>query len=162
MGSSLWSCRATVNRLPYAPYVAGKTAKKSPKVLLVDGTNAMYRAFFAIPNLKAPDGPPTNAAYGLLNTVLKVLRDEQPDVAVMVFDARGKSFRHEVYAESTRSVYRRGDVEWDYAGWSTSFVTSSLLRTPLAIAELPLELAEPGSEVDLEVQVVHVRKDSLK
>ena len=63
--------------------------------------------------------------------------------------------RHEIYAETSMSVYRRGDVEWDYAGYATSFTTSSLLRTPLAIAKLPLNLSEPGSEVDLEVTVLH-------
>lgn len=62
--------------------------------------------------------------------------------------------RHEVYSESTMSVYRRGTTEWDYAGYASSFTTSSLLRTPLAIAKLPLDLAKPGSEVDLEVTVV--------
>ena len=62
--------------------------------------------------------------------------------------------RHEIYAESTMSIYRRGEKEWDYAGYASSFFSSSLLRTPLAIAKLPLDLAKPGSEVDLEVTVI--------
>mgnify|MGYP006088251929 FL=1 len=62
--------------------------------------------------------------------------------------------RHEIYAESTMSIYRRGENEWDYAGYASSFFSSSLLRTPLAIAKLPLDLAKPGSEVDLEVTVI--------
>ena len=62
---------------------------------------------------------------------------------------------HELYAETTMSVYRRGGKEWDYAGYASSFLASSLLRKPLAIAKLPLDLAEPGSQVDLEVTVVH-------
>jgi len=52
------------------------------------------------------------------------------------------------------SVYRRGTAEWDYAGYASSFTASSLLRLPLAIAKLPLDLAEPGTEVDLEVTVI--------
>ena len=52
------------------------------------------------------------------------------------------------------SVYRRSGVAWDYAGYVSSFTSSSLLRTPLAIAKLPLDLAEQGSEVDLEVNVI--------
>ena len=63
--------------------------------------------------------------------------------------------RHEIYRETTMSVYRRGDIEWDYAGYSTSFATSSLLRKPLAIAKVPLDLSEPGAEVDLELSVLH-------
>jgi aminomethyltransferase len=62
--------------------------------------------------------------------------------------------RNEIYAESTMSIYRRGEKEWDYAGYASSFFSSSLLRTPLAIAKLPLDLAKPGSEVDLEVTVI--------
>ncbi|HAT37233.1 MAG TPA: glycine cleavage system protein T [Gemmatimonadetes bacterium] len=62
--------------------------------------------------------------------------------------------RHEIYSESTMSVYRRSGVDWDYAGYASSFTSSSLLRTPLAIAKLPLDIAGPGSEVDLEVNVI--------
>jgi DNA polymerase-1 len=67
--------------------------------LLVDGTNALYRAFFAIPGLRAPDGTPTNAAHGFMNMLGKVLREERPDRVVVVFDARGKTFRHELFPE---------------------------------------------------------------
>ena len=62
--------------------------------------------------------------------------------------------RHEVYRESTMSVYRRGTEPWDYAGYATSFYTSSLLKRPIALAKLPPDLAEPGTEVDLEVSVI--------
>lgn len=73
-------------------------SKKSPvKILLVDGTNTLYRAFFAIPHLRAPDGSPTNAAYGMINILTKVIREEQPDRVVVVFDARGPTFRHKLY-----------------------------------------------------------------
>ena len=68
---------------------------------------------------------------------------------------------HEVYSESTMSIYRRGTKEWDYAGYATSFHTSSLLKRPIAIAKLPHELATPGSEVDLEVQVIRQPKNVL-
>jgi aminomethyltransferase len=69
--------------------------------------------------------------------------------------------RHEVYAEATMSVYRRGDKAWDYAGYATSFLTSSLLRTPIALAKLPPDLAAPGSEVDLEVAVIRRPRNVL-
>ena len=68
------------------------------KIVLVDGTNSLYRAFFAIPGLRAPGGFPTNAAYGFVNMLAKVLREEEPDAVVVVFDARGKTFRHALYA----------------------------------------------------------------
>ncbi len=54
------------------------------KILLVDGTNSLYRAFFAIPPLRAPDGTPTNAAYGFVNMLVKVIREEAPDRVIVV------------------------------------------------------------------------------
>ncbi len=72
----------------------------SPRVVLVDGTNALYRAFFApMTDLRASDGTPTKAVLVFTNMLLKVLREESPDYCAVVFDARGKTFRHEVYPE---------------------------------------------------------------
>jgi aminomethyltransferase len=62
---------------------------------------------------------------------------------------------HELYLETVRSVYRRGTKEWDYAGHATSFMASTLLRKPIALAKLAPDVAEPGREVDLEVTVIH-------
>lgn len=61
---------------------------------------------------------------------------------------------HELYAESTMSLYRRGGKAWDYAGYVSSFLASTLLRRPIGIAKLPLDLTEEGSEVDLEITVI--------
>ncbi len=69
------------------------------RILLVDGTNSLYRAFFALPPLRAPDGTPTHAAYGFINMLTKVIREEAPDCVVVVFDARGPTFRHELYGD---------------------------------------------------------------
>jgi DNA polymerase-1 len=74
-------------------------AEQGPRVVIVDGTNTLYRAFFAIPALRASDGTPTNAAYGFVNMLLKTLREEAPDFLVVVFDARGRTFRHERFAD---------------------------------------------------------------
>ena len=74
-------------------------ASKPPRIVVVDGTNTLYRAFFAIPGLRAPDGTPTNAALGFVNMLQKTVREERPDHLVVVFDARGKTFRHEMYGE---------------------------------------------------------------
>ncbi len=62
--------------------------------------------------------------------------------------------KHELYRETTMSIYRRGDRPWDYAGYASSFLFSSLLQKPLAIAKLPLDLAQAGMEVDLEIPVI--------
>jgi aminomethyltransferase len=62
--------------------------------------------------------------------------------------------KYEHYREDTMSLYRRGGKEWDYAGYASSFLFSSLLKKPIAIAKLPLELATLGTEVDIEVPVI--------
>jgi len=62
---------------------------------------------------------------------------------------------HELYAETIRSVYRRGAKEWDFAGHATSFMASTLLRKPIALAKVQPDVAEPGCEVDIEVTVIH-------
>ncbi len=69
------------------------------RVVLIDGTNCLYRAFFAIPGLRAPDGSPTNAAYGFANMLNKIVREERPDYLVVVFDAPGETFRHRLYPD---------------------------------------------------------------
>ncbi len=70
---------------------------RTRKLVVIDGANAIYRAFFAIPDLRAPDGSPTNAAYGFVNMLSKVVREEQPDYVVVAYDAPGGTFRHRLY-----------------------------------------------------------------
>ena len=59
-----------------------------------------------------------------------------------------------VIHEGTMSLYRRGSTQYDYAGYATSFLYSPILKRHIAIAKLPLDLAIPGSEVDLELTVI--------
>ena len=66
---------------------------------MIDGANAIYRAFFAIPNLRAPDGTPTNAAYGFVTMLAKVLREEQPTHVAIAADPKGGSFRKKLFPE---------------------------------------------------------------
>ena len=68
-------------------------------LLLVDGSSYLYRAFYAMTHLSAPDGTPTNAVYGVLN-MLRRLRSETPhDYCACVFDAKGKNFRHTLFPD---------------------------------------------------------------
>ncbi len=70
-----------------------------PRVVLIDGSSYIYRAFFAIGRLSNSKGFPTNAAYGFTNMVLKVLREEASEYVAIAFDAPGPTFRHEVFGE---------------------------------------------------------------
>jgi aminomethyltransferase len=62
--------------------------------------------------------------------------------------------KFEHYREETMSIYRRGEKQWDYAGYASSFLFSSLLKKPIAIAKLPPDLTIVGTEVDLEFPVI--------
>jgi DNA polymerase-1 len=72
-------------------------AEKGRRLVVIDGANSIYRAFFAIPNLRAPDGTPTNAVYGFATMLGKVVREESPDLLVVAFDPRGGSFRRRIF-----------------------------------------------------------------
>ena len=76
------------------------TPRSAHRLVIVDAANSLYRAFFAIPPLRTKDGTPTNAALGFVNMLMKALREEKPDHAVVVFDARGGSeSRRALFAE---------------------------------------------------------------
>jgi DNA polymerase-1 len=66
-------------------------------LVIIDGANAIYRAFFALPGLRGPDGSPTNAVLGFANMLGKVLREEAPDLIAVAFDPHGGSFRKRVF-----------------------------------------------------------------
>ena len=68
-----------------------------PTLLLLDGLSLAYRAFYALPtDLATPEGTITNAVYGFTSMLVKVLGDEQPDDIAVVFDAPGRTFRHDL------------------------------------------------------------------
>ncbi len=76
-------------------------------LLLVDGSSYLYRAFHALPELKSPKtGEPTGAIYGVLNMLRKLAADYRAHARAAVFDARGRTFRDDLYADykATRSA----------------------------------------------------------
>jgi DNA polymerase I len=70
-----------------------------PDLVLVDGSSYLYRAFHAIPALSNSRGEPTNALLGVLNMLLKFVKDYKPKRIAIVFDAPGKTFRDDLFAE---------------------------------------------------------------
>ncbi len=71
--------------------------KRRPKIVLVDGSNYLFRAFYAIRELSNSKGFPTNAIYGFTNMLVKLLREQEPDCIAVAFDAKGPTFRHDAY-----------------------------------------------------------------
>ncbi len=68
-------------------------------LILIDGSSWLYRAFHALPRLTAADGSPTGAIFGMGNMLRKLLKEYEPDQIAVIFDPRGKTFRHERYPE---------------------------------------------------------------
>jgi DNA polymerase-1 len=68
-------------------------------LILIDGSSYLYRAFHALPNLTNSKGEPTGALHGVLNMINKLVREEQASHIGVVFDAPGKTFRDELFAD---------------------------------------------------------------
>ena len=71
----------------------------SGKLVLIDGHSILNRAFFGIPDLTNSEGLHTNAVYGFLNIMFKILEEEQPDYLTVAFDVSEPTFRHKMYGE---------------------------------------------------------------
>jgi DNA polymerase-1 len=78
-------------------------------VILVDGSSYLYRAFHALPPLSNASGQATGAIHGVLNMLLKLVDEYEPDRLAVVFDASGKTFRNELYTEYKATRERMPD-----------------------------------------------------
>jgi len=67
--------------------------------ILVDGSSYLYRAYHAMPPLTNAEGLATGAVYGVVNMLRRLLRDYKPELVAVVFDAKGKTFRNDMYPE---------------------------------------------------------------
>ena len=69
------------------------------KIVLIDGHSILNRAFYGVPDLTNAKGLHTNAVYGFLNILFKILEEEKPDYLTVAFDVKAPTFRHELYKE---------------------------------------------------------------
>jgi DNA polymerase-1 len=68
-------------------------------LLLVDGSSYLYRAFHGMPDLRTRDGHPSGALYGIINMLRRLKKEQPSDYCAVVFDAKGKTFRDDWYAD---------------------------------------------------------------
>ena len=73
--------------------------KNDRTLYLIDGSAYVYRAYHAIRSLANSKGLPTNAAFGFTRMLIKLIEDRSPEYVVMFFDAKGPTFRHEIYQD---------------------------------------------------------------
>lgn len=69
------------------------------KIVLIDGHSILNRAFYGVPDLTNAEGLHTNAIFGFLNILFKILDEEKPQYLTVTFDVHAPTFRHEMYAE---------------------------------------------------------------
>ena len=69
------------------------------KLVLIDGHSILNRAFYGVPELTNSEGLHTNAVYGFLNILFKILDEEKPDYLTVAFDVHAPTFRHEIFKE---------------------------------------------------------------
>ena len=72
---------------------------KKKRAFLFDGNAFCYRAFYAIGHMSTSKGEPTNAIYGFLTMIRKIVDSEAPEYVAMCFDSKEKTFRHEQFED---------------------------------------------------------------
>src|SRR4051794_4513234 len=78
---------------------SGARHSRMKTLLLVDGSSYLYRAYHALPDLRNRNGEPTGAIYGVLNMLRKLHKDFPSEYSACIFDAKGKTFRDDMYAD---------------------------------------------------------------
>jgi DNA polymerase-1 len=113
-------------------------AKTRPTLYLVDAMSNIHRAYHAISRLSTAAGQPTNAVYGFVTMLKKMLREHEPDALAVAFDLPGKTVRHDAYA-----AYKANRPQMD-ADLATQI---PLVRQVCAAYRVPI-LEMPGYEAD--------------
>jgi DNA polymerase-1 len=126
------------------------------KVLyLIDGSSYIYRAFYAIAHLSNSQGMPTQAIYGFVQMVNKVLEEQKPQYLALIFDAKGPTFRHEIFPDykATRPPMPEAlQVQIPYIkevsrGYGLPILEKEGLEADDLIGTLALEAEKKGFEV---------------
>ncbi len=110
-----------------------KLMKKEKTIYLIDGSAYIHRAYHAIRGLSNSKGLPTNAVFGFTRMLVKLMEERGPEYAVMLFDAKGPTFRHKIYEDykaNRTSMPEDMSVQIPYikditAGFNLSFIEMS-------------------------------------
>lgn len=138
----------------------------SKKLVLIDGHSILNRAFFGLPDLTNSEGLHTNAVYGFLNILFKILEEEQPDYLTVAFDVHAPTFRHKMY-EAYKGT--RGPME-DSLRQQVPLMKEMLTAMGVCIVEMEGYEADDvlgtlsvrGEQAGMEVSVVSGDRDLLQ
>ena len=136
------------------------------KLVLIDGHSILNRAFYGVPDLTNSEGLHTNAIYGFLNILFKIIEEEKPDYLTVAFDVKHPTFRHEIYPEykGTRKPMA------DELRQQVPVIKEVLLAMGVKIMELPGfeaddilgTLAKRGEREGISVSLVSGDRDLLQ
>ncbi len=136
------------------------------KIVLIDGHSILNRAFYGVPDLTNAEGLHTNAIYGFLNIVFKILDEEKPQYLTIVFDAPVKTFRHEMFPEYKGTRKSMPDELRE----QVPVIKEVLQAMDVLVIEKPgVEaddvlgtLSRNGEELDLQVVIISGDRDLLQ
>ena len=138
----------------------------SEKLVLIDGHSILNRAFFGLPDLTNSQGLHTNAVYGFLNILFKILEEEKPNYLAVAFDVKAPTFRHQMFEEykGTRKPMA------DELRQQVPVMKDMLKKMGVPIVELPGfeaddligTLSVMGEKQGMEVSVVSGDRDLLQ
>ena len=140
---------------------------KRKKLYLIDGSSYIFRAFFGVrQQLSTSNGFPTNALYGFINMLQKVIRDEKPDYLVVAFDSPDKTFRHKIYPnyKANRDAPPE-ELSRQFPYFEplvTAYGLSSIRRPGFEADDIIGTLAKKGQQKGLEVVIVSGDKDMMQ
>ena len=73
--------------------------KQQNRLILIDGSGYIFRAYYALPSMTRTDGTPINAVFGFTNMLVKLIEDYSDEKLIVIFDAARENFRNEIYPE---------------------------------------------------------------
>ena len=140
---------------------------KRKTLYLIDGSSYIFRAFFGVrQQLSTSNGFPTNALYGFINMLQKVIREEKPDYLVVAFDSPDKTFRHKIYPNykaNRDSPPEELSRQFPYfEPLVKAYGLSSIRRPGFEADDIIGTLAKKGKQKGLEVVIVSGDKDMMQ
>ena len=140
---------------------------KRKTLYLIDGSSYIFRAFFGVrQQLSTSNGFPTNALYGFINMLQKVIRDEKPDYLVVAFDSPDKTFRHKIYPnyKANRDAPPE-ELSRQFPYFEPlvkAYGLSSIRRPGFEADDIIGTLAKKGQQKGLDIVIVSGDKDMMQ
>ena len=140
---------------------------KRKTLYLIDGSSYIFRAFFGVrQQLSTSNGFPTNALYGFINMLQKVIRDEKPDYLVVAFDSPEKTFRHKIYPnyKANRDAPPE-ELSRQFPYFEPlvkAYGLSSIRRPGFEADDIIGTLAKKGQQKGLDIVIVSGDKDMMQ